>query len=132
MISREKAYKLRSIIEKASISLADEDALQAVELYPLWLASTAYSISERIRYNGILYRCVQAHTSQTDWTPDVTPALWTVVSLDEWPEWKQPTGAQDAYAKGDKVSYDGKHWISNVDGNVWAPGVYGWDEDISA
>ena len=132
MISREKAYKLRSIIEKASISLTDEDALQAVELYPLWLASTAYSMSERIRYNGILYRCVQAHTSQADWTPDVTPALWTVVSLDEWPEWKQPTGAQDAYAKGDKVSYDGKHWISNVDGNVWTPGVYGWDEDISA
>ncbi len=128
MISKAYAYKLRAMIEKASLSLTDEDALQAVELYPAWVTGTAYATNDRIRYNSILYRCVQSHTSQSDWTPDATPALWTVVSLDEWPEWVQPTGAQDAYAKGDKVSYEGKHWISNVDGNVWAPGVYGWDE----
>ena len=130
MISKAYARKLRAMIEKASISLTDEDALQAVELYPAWQAGTAYTVDERIRYNSTLYRCVQAHTSQADWTPDVTPALWTVVSLDEWPEWVQPTGAQDAYAKGDKVSHNGKHWISEVDGNVWEPGIYGnlWSE----
>lgn len=129
-MTREHAYKIRAMIEKASLSLADEDALQAVELYPAWQAGTAYTVDERIRYNSTLYRCVQAHTSQADWTPDATPALWTVVSLDEWPEWVQPTGAQDAYAKGDKVSHNGKHWISEVDGNVWEPGIYGnlWSE----
>ena len=127
-MTREHAYKIRAMIEKASISLTDEDALQAVELYPAWQTGTAYTVDERIRYNSTLYRCVQAHTSQANWTPDVTPALWTVVSLDEWPEWVQPTGAQDAYAKGDKVSHNGKHWISEVDGNVWEPGIYGWSE----
>lgn len=127
-MTREHAYKIRAMIEKASLSLTDEDALQAVELYPAWQTGTAYAVNDRIRHNSILYRCVQAHTSQADWTPDATPALWTVVSLDEWPEWVQPTGAQDAYAKGDKVSHDGKHWISEVDGNVWEPGVYGWSE----
>lgn len=129
-MTREHAYKIRAMIEKASLSLTDEDALQAVELYPAWQTGTAYTVDERIRYNSTLYRCVQAHTSQADWTPDATPALWTVVSLDEWPEWVQPTGAQDAYAKGDKVSHNGKHWISEVDGNVWEPGIYGnlWSE----
>ena len=125
---REHAYKLRDMIVKASISLSDEDALQAIELYPQWQTGTAYMVDERIRYNSTLYRCVQAHTSQDDWTPDITPALWTVVSLDEFHEWVQPTGAQDAYHIGDKVSHNGKHWISTVDNNVWQPSVYGWDE----
>ena len=127
-MTREHAYKIRAMIEKASTSLTDEDALQAVELYPAWQAGTAYTVDERIRYNSTLYRCVQAHTSQADWTPDATPALWTVVSLDEWPEWVQPTGAQDAYNKGDKVSHNEKHWTSDVDANVWEPGIYGWSE----
>ena len=127
-MTREHAYKIRAMIEKASISLTDEDALQAVELYPAWQTGTAYTVDERIRYNSTLYRCVQAHTSQADWTPDATPALWTVVSLDEWPEWVQPTGAQDAYAKGDKVSHNDKHWISDYDNNTWEPGVFGWSE----
>ena len=130
MISKAYARHLRAMIEKASTSLTDEDALQAVELYPAWATDTAYTVDERIRYNSTLYSCVQAHTSQADWTPDVTPALWTAVSLDEWPEWVQPTGAQDAYNKGDKVSHNDKHWISEVDGNVWEPGIYDniWSE----
>ena len=129
-MTREHAYKLREMIVKASISLSDEDALEAIELYPAWKTGTAYAVDERIRYNNTLYRCVQAHTSQADWTPDITPALWTVVSLDEFPEWVQPTGAQDAYHVGDKVSHNGKHWISTADNNVWEPGVYGWSEMI--
>lgn len=128
MITRAKAYKLRAMIVKASTNLSDEDALEAIELYPAWKTGTAYTADERIRYNSTLYRCVQSHTSQDDWTPDKTPALWTVVSLDEFPEWVQPTGAQDAYRIGDKVSHNGKHWISTVDSNVWQPGVYGWSE----
>lgn len=128
MITKALARKLRQYIEKASASLSDADALEAVELYPAWKPGTAYTVDDRIRYGQTLYRCVQAHTSQDDWTPDATPALWTVVSLDEWPEWVQPTGAQDAYMTGDKVSHQEKHWISLVDANTWEPGVYGWNE----
>ena len=61
-------------------------------------------------------------------TPDATPALWVVVSIDEYPEWAQPAGAHDAYAKGSKVTHNGKKWISSYDANVWEPGVYGWEE----
>lgn len=128
MITRAKAHKLREMIVKASISLSDEDALTAIELYPAWKTGTAYAVDERIRYGETLYRCVQAHTSQDNWTPDITPALWTVVSLDEFPEWVQPTGAQDAYRIGDKVSHNGKHWVNTLDYNTYEPGVYGWDE----
>ena len=77
--------------------------------------------------NYIYYKCVQSHTSQSDWTPDLTPALWTVVSIDEFPAWVQPTGVQDAYNKGDKVSHLEKHWISDVDANVWEPPTM-WSE----
>ena len=124
----EKAHKLRELIVKASASLTDADALDGIELFEEWTSNTAYAIDTRVRYNSTLYRCVQSHTSQDDWTPDITPALWTVVNLDEFPEWVQPTGAQDAYRIGDKVSHADKHWISTVDNNVWMPGVYGWDE----
>ena len=128
IITKALARKLRAYIEKAAISLSDEDALEAVELYPVWKTNTAYSVDERIRYGQTLYRCVQSHTSQADWTPDITPNLWTEVSIEEWPEWVQPTGAQDAYRIGDKVSHNGKHWICNSDYNIYEPGVFGWDE----
>lgn len=80
-MKREHALKLRQMIVKASVSLPDEDALEAVELFKAWAADTAYAADERIRYDGKLYRCVQSHTSQTEWTPDQTPALWTEVAL---------------------------------------------------
>lgn len=130
-MKRDRAYQLRNLIVKASASLPDEDALSAVELFKPWVADTAYSVDERIRYGGKLYRCVQGHTSQADWTPDTTPALWTEVALEGViPVWRQPTGAQDAYAKGDKVHFptvEDAVYISTVDSNVWQPGVYGWE-----
>ena len=130
MTYTERARALRPYIEKASISLTDEDALQAVELFPQWVTGHAYVVDERLQYNGVLYRVVQAHTSQADWTPDITPSLFVVVSLDEWPEFVQPTGAHDAYNKGDKVTFEGKHYISLIDGNVYSPTAYpaGWQE----
>lgn len=106
----------------------DEVALSSVDMYPAWEICVSYAVGDRIRHNEILYRCVQVHTSQEGWTPNATPALWTRVSVEEWPEWVQPTGVQDAYAAGDKVSHNGLHWISAVDNNVWEPGVYGWTE----
>lgn len=130
MISREKARELRKMIEKASASLGDSDALDAVELFPVWQTDTAYTVGIRVRYGDKLYKCVQAHTSQADWTPDKTPALWTEVAKPgEIPVWKQPTGAQDAYMTGDKVHYPTKDdavYESTMDYNTYAPDVYGW------
>ena len=128
MTYTERARALRPYIEKAAISLTDEDALQAVELFPQGVVEHAYVVDERLQYNGVLYRVVQAHTSQADWTPDITPSLFVVVSLDEWPEFVQPTGVHDAYNKGDKVTFEGKHYISLIDGNVYSPTAYpaGW------
>ena len=130
MITRERAKKLRQLIIKASTFLDDESALQGIELFPLWKAMPPmeYEVGDRIRYNDTLYKCVQAHTSQAQWTPDVTPALWTEVSIDEFPEWKQPLGSEDAYRIGDKVSHLEKHWVSTIDYNVYEPSIYGWDE----
>lgn len=114
--------------------VTDEFALQTIDMFPYWktgLTITQDDITNgkhRYQYNGKLYRCVQAHTTQEDWTPDKTPALWVEVSLEEWPEWKQPAGAHDAYKKGDKVTHNGKKWSSDVDANVWEPGVHGWSE----
>lgn len=131
-MKRSHALMLRKMIEKASASLDDGDALEAVELFPAWQTGISYAVGVRIRYGGKLYRCEQAHTSQADWTPDKTPALWTEVAKPgEIPVWKQPTGAQDAYMTGDKVWYPEKDttvWVSTMDNNVWQPGVYGWEE----
>lgn len=133
-MKREHAFKLRDMMHKAAISLPDEDALEAVELFPVWAADKAYAVDERIRYGEKLYRCVQAHTSQADWIPPETPALWTEVAKPgEIPVWKQPTGAQDAYNKGDRVWYPEKNttiYESLSDGNVWSPADYpqGWME----
>ena len=105
-------------------------ASEHVELFAEWAYPVAYTVGQLRRYNGKLYRCVQAHTSQADWTPDTAVSLWSVAAdpAEEWPAWSQPVGAHDAYAKGDKVSHNGKHWTSSVDSNVWEPGVYGWTE----
>ena len=100
-------------------------------MFPEWDGNGYdYFASEKVTYDGQYYRCIQNHKSQSDWTPDVTPALWALTSDpgEEWPEWKQPIGASDAYEKGAKVSHNDKHWISDVDANVWEPGVYGWTE----
>lgn len=125
-----KLRKLRQLIRQAAESLSDEDALEGVELFEPWESDHAYIVDQRIRYGNKLYRVVQAHTSQADWTPDITPALYTEISIEEWPEWKQPLGAQDSYNEGDKVSHNEAHWISTTDGNVWEPGVYGWEEQL--
>ena len=133
-MTREKALALRGLIEKAAVSLTDDDALSGVELFPAWTVGKAYAVDERIRCGEKLYRCLQQHTSQADWTPDATPALWTEVAKPgEIPIWKQPTGAQDAYNKGDRVHYPTKDdpvYESLIDANVYSPEAYpaGWME----
>ena len=115
----------------AASGTTDEKAILAPELFDHWSAeSVAYAVGDRVRYGDLLYKCLTAHTSQESWTPDAAPSLW--VRIDdpaiEWPEWIQPQGSTDAYAKGAKVSHNGKRWISDLDANVWEPGVSGWTE----
>lgn len=135
MLTLERCYQLRAMIEKASANLTDEDALATPELFPAWESGKAYAVGERVRYNEVLYRVVQAHTSQEDWLPDATPALYTpVAEPGTIPVWVQPTGAQDAYNTGDKVHYPAESdpvYTSLIDGNVWSPEAYpqGWALD---
>lgn len=124
-----KARKLRPIIEEAAVSLDDCTALKAVTLFPAWSgAGVAYEPGERVRHEGVLYKVLTAHTSQPDWTPAAAPSLFAKVLIPEegkiYP-WEQPDST-NPYKQGDKVAHNGQIWRSDVDGNVWEPGVYGW------
>lgn len=121
MISKELARKLRAFLEKMSVNATDEEALDNILAFPRWEVGREYAKDERIRYNDVLYKVLQNHTSQADWTPDVAVSLYVRVNIEEWPEWVQPTGAHDAYNKGDKVSHNEKHWESLIDANVYEP-----------
>lgn len=128
----EQAQAIRAGMQALARTAPDAVLLtQPMAMYDEWSAESVEYVLDDIRqYNGLLYRCVQAHTSQATWTPEDAPSLWTRIAdpAQEWPEWIQPTGAHNAYAKGAKVSHNGKHWISDVGANVWEPGVYGWTE----
>lgn len=127
-MNRAEAIAFRNKIELAAEMQSDEQALESIELFPKWKSQIGIIKDKRYQYNGVLYRAIQSHTSQADWTPDKVPALFAEVSIEEWPLWKQPVGSEDAYNTGDKVTWNEKHWISNTDNNVWEPGVYGWVE----
>lgn len=123
-------------VSVAFVTLAEAGNIDAVtasehtELFAPWACPVAYKTGNIRERNGKLYKCLQDHTSQADWTPDATPSLWVGISdpTEEWPEWSQPVGSTDAYAKGAQVSHNGKHWTSDAENNVWEPGVYGWTE----
>lgn len=108
--------------------LTDEEALTVQNLYPEWSgAGVTYTADYKANYNGVLYKCLQEHTSQEDWTPEVAASLWAKVLIPDptvIPEWEQP-GAENPYMKGDKVAHDGYVWVSLVDNNVWEPGAAG-------
>lgn len=126
----ELAKKLRPFIEKASASLTDEDALEAVQLFPAWNSTGTYAVGDRVRYNDVLYVCLIAHTAQDGWNPVDAPSLWAKVLIPDAetiPEWEQPEST-NPYMAGDKVTHSGKTWVSDIDNNVWEPGVYGWTE----
>jgi len=95
-----------------------------------WACFVSYTKGQVRRHGGRLYRCLQGHTSQADWAPGMAPSLWVSISdpADEWPPWSQPIGAHDAYMKSDKVSHTGKRWLSDLDCNIWEPGIFGWKE----
>ena len=119
-------------VQAQAASLADVDAMAVSTLFAEWAAGSDYKTGEVVRYGGNLYRLLQNVTgAQAEHTPDVATSLYKRVGEPDpsgvWP-WVQPLGATDAYKAGDKVSHNGKVWVSTVDNNVWEPGVYGWDE----
>ena len=127
----DRAVQTMERYRQTAATSTDEGALKSPELFPVWNAQgVIYAAGDRVRYGDLLYKCLTEHTSQESWTPAAAPSLW--VRIDdpaiEWPEWRQPTGATDAYSKGAKVSHNNKHWVSDVEANVWEPGVYGWTE----
>lgn len=130
MITRTKIMILRRLIEKASASLSDEDALEGVELFPVWADGIDYIIGDRVRYGEYLYKVLQNHTSHSAYTPDITVSLYARVlnpDPEVIPEWEQPEST-NPYMKGDKVRHNGKVWVSDIDYNVFEPGVAGWSE----
>lgn len=127
-----EAVTAMTFVKMAESGAIDEvTATEHTALFAPWGAQISYRVGDLRQYRESLYRCVQAHTSQEDWTPDVSTALWSKVGdpKEEYPSWSQPIGAHDAYALGDKVSHEEKRWVSTLDNNVWQPGVYGWEEE---
>jgi hypothetical protein len=120
--------QLRTLLQPSVEELDDEVAEKVPSLFEPWKPDEDVVAGVRRYYKGtgLVYECVIGHRTQEDWTPDVTPNLWKVVRMEEWPEWVQPAGAHDAYAKDAKVAHNGEHWMSDYDGNVWEPGVFGW------
>ncbi len=131
------AEQLRKALQMFVTTLSEEQALEVATVYPIWEAGRAYAVGDILSYgtNSVgdpqLYKVVQAHTSQADWTPDATASLYDAFGLDEggYPVWSQPSGAHDAYNTGDIVNYNGTLYQSLIDGNTWAPDAYpaGWE-----
>lgn len=130
--TRWQAEKYRTLMNKAANSLDDSDAAYAPMLFERWEEGVQYVVGARVCYGDKLYKVLIAHTSQSDWTPDVSPSLFAEVLIPDptvIPEWVQPSST-NPYMMGDKVRHNNKVWISIADYNVWEPGVYGWDEII--
>ena len=121
----EQAKAIRAATQEMGRTAADDVALSCPALFDEWKAGVDYVTGDIRKRNGNLYRCLQNHTSQDDWTPEAAVSLWVEIADPsiEWPEWVQPTGAHDAYAQGAKVTHNEKHWTSDVDNNGWEPGV---------
>ena len=130
------AEQLRRALQMFAATLTETQALEVASVYPAWEAGRVYETGDLLQYgvNSVgdpqLYKVVQAHTSQEDWTPDATPALYDAFGLDDsgYPLWAQPSGAHDAYNTGDIVDYNGTLYRSLIDGNTWSPEAYpqGW------
>lgn len=121
----------RVTIDDQLADLPDDTYTAVVALFPVWATGEPVSVGAVRLFDGSLYRCVQAHTTQADWTPPAVPALWTPVRATQGPTvdpWVQPTGA-NPYMRGDRVLWtDGQVYESTIDNNVWSPASYppGW------
>ena len=130
-MTRAEAEAILAALVTLRESATDEQALSVPALYPSWRSGVDYAVGTRVRYNGTLYRVLQAHSSQESWTPEAAPSLFARVLIpdpDTVPDWVQPDST-NAYSKGDRVRHNGKTWTSDIDGNIWEPGQYGWTEE---
>lgn len=129
-MKRQKAQEFIQSLLNLRASATDPQAMEASAVYPEWKADKKYEVDDRVLYNSILYKVLTAHTSQEDWQPVAAPALFAKVLIPDDTKiyaWEQPDST-NPYMVGDKVSHNDKIWISDVDNNVWEPGVYGWSE----
>ncbi len=129
-MTRAEAEAIVAALVKLRESATDEQALSVPVLYPAWRSGVDYVTGQRVLHGGVLYKALQDHTSQDDWTPDAAPSLFARVLIPDAtaiPEWEQPDST-NPYMSGDKVSHNGSTWVSTIDNNVWEPGVYGWEE----
>ena len=122
---------VKKMLAQSTESLSDEEALEVAVLYPTWASKDGeqVSVGERYWYDGKLYKVVQNHTVQSDWTPDVSASLFTEVTIEEWPEIRVPIPSSDPYMTGDKITFNNQHYICKVDNCVWSPIEYpaAWD-----
>ena len=123
--------ELRNDIGSAGAMLMGEQAVTVPAIYWPWRGNgVKYAVGDRRTDDGVLYRCITAHTSQPTWKPADSPSLWAKVLIPTpgtIPDWEQPSST-NPYAKGDKVKHNGKVWISTIENKGWEPGVYGWTE----
>ena len=122
----DRARQLRKVIEMLTAQLEDLEAMECAELFPHWKEDTEYTMGDRVCYENLLYKCLQNHTSQSQWNPKDAVSLWAKVSGEDIPEWEQPSST-NPYMMGDKVRHNGYIWISTLDYNIWEPGIAGWD-----
>jgi hypothetical protein len=129
-MTRAEAKAFINAVVKLRGLATDEQALEVLAIYPAWREEVEYAVGDRVLYNDVLYKVLQAHTSQATWTPDVSASLFAKVLIPDVnviPEWEQPDST-NPYMTGDKVKHNDKTWVSIIDNNVWEPGVYGWEE----
>ena len=124
------ARALRSTLNALSSTLSDEQALEYAIIYePLRGDGVAIQAGERRRFNGELYKANQTIWDRPEYNPLAAPQYWTKITQSDGVEdWVQPLGSHDAYSIGDVRAHAGKIWRSIVNGNVWEPGIYGWEE----
>ena len=126
------AEQFRAAVLKFAQSLGEDEAMEVATLYPAWQPDVSYKAGVYITHgvNDVgdpqLYKTAQAHTSAAHWTPGSvgTESLYVAIGLNAsgYAVWSQPTGAHDAYNKGDIVDYNGTLYESQIAGNTTVPG----------
>lgn len=132
-MTKNEAVQLRKLVEAQTDAMPDKQIINFPTYVEKWNGNgVSYAAGKRLNYNGVIYKVLTDHVSQPDWTPEVSPSLFAKVLIPDEnviPEWEQPEST-NAYMTGDKVTHNGKTWVSDVDNNVWEPGVYGWTEVV--
>ena len=135
----ERARALRGTIETLAETLDDGAALEAKELYPLWSGEgVSYAAGQRLRHGGKLYKVLQGHASQPDWTPEAAVSLFERVLPGQdgmaVGVWQQPDST-NPYMTGDRAHFptiNDPIYRSTIDNNVWSPEAYpqGWEIEV--